>query len=198
MGKPDALFQRADHGTGSNDNSNVVLLPSKLFTIHAVKGLEFIGPERDVLRDIHKGSKWLDQASDEEPMAKVVCELRKSSLHSLHSAEWLECDGLLSYCGCIYVPTISNLQQCIVSLCHDTKVAGHPRHFKTLELVSQNYWWPNMSCYVGQYSLKCNLCLRTKVQHHLPVGELQPLPIPEECWDAVSIDFIAELPESGS
>ena len=70
--KPDTLSRRADHGTGSDDNSNIVLLPSKLFTIHTVEGLEFIGPERDVLRDIHKGSKWLDQASDKEPVAKVV------------------------------------------------------------------------------------------------------------------------------
>ena len=52
-----------------------------------------------------------------------------------------------------------------------------------------------MSCYVGQYSLKCDLCLHTKVQHHLPVGELQPLPISEEYWDTVSIDFITELPK---
>ena len=46
--------------------------------------------------------------------------------------------------------------------------------------------------------MKCDLYLRTKVQHHLLVGELQPLPIPEEHWDAVSVDFIAELPDSGS
>ena len=57
MGKPDALSRKADHGTGSDDNSNVVLLPSKLFAICAVEGLEFVRPERDVLRDIHKGSK---------------------------------------------------------------------------------------------------------------------------------------------
>ena len=75
MGKPDALSRKANHGTGSDDNSNVVLLFSKLFTIHAVEGLEFVGPERDALRDIHKGSKWLDQAGNEEPMAKVVCKL---------------------------------------------------------------------------------------------------------------------------
>ena len=122
--------------TGSDNNSNLVLLPSKLFAIHAVEGLEFIGPESDVLRNIHKGSKWLDQAGDEEPVAKVVHELRKSSSHSLHLAEWSECDGLLYYCGRIYVPPISDLRQCIVSLCHDTKVAGYPGHFKTLKLVS--------------------------------------------------------------
>ena len=110
MGKPDALFQRADHGTGSNNNSNVVLLPSKLFAIRAVEGLEFVGPERDVLRDIHKESKQLDQAGNKEPIVKAVCELRKSSSCSLYSAEWLERDGLLYYHGCIYVPPTSDLQ----------------------------------------------------------------------------------------
>ena len=55
-----------------------------------------------------------------------------------------------------------------------------------------------MSRYVAQYFLKCDICLCTKVQHCLLVGELQPLPIPEECWDAVSIDFITELPKFGS
>src|SRR6266542_2600970 len=45
MEKPDVLSQRANHGTSSNDNSNVILLPLKLFTICAVEGLEFVRPE---------------------------------------------------------------------------------------------------------------------------------------------------------
>ncbi len=104
MGKPDALSQRANHGTGSNDNSNIVLLPSKLFAICAVEGLEFIRPKRDILRDIHKGSKRLDQAGDKEPVVKAVHNLRKLSSCSLHSAEWLEHDSLLYYHGHIYIP----------------------------------------------------------------------------------------------
>jgi len=111
--------------------------------------------------------------------------------------EWSEHDSLLYYRGCIYVLDTSNLHCRIVSLCHDTKVAGHPGCFKTLELISRSYWWLNMSRYVGMYVSHCDLCLRTKIQHCLPSGELQPLPIPEERWDIISIDFISELPESG-
>ena len=66
-----------------------------------------------------------------------------------------------------------------------------------LELVSRNYWWPNISRYVGQYVAHCDLCLWTKAQRRLPIGELQPLPILEECWNTISVDFISELPESG-
>ena len=54
-----------------------------------------------------------------------------------------------------------------------------------------------MSRYVGQYVGHCDLCLRTKAQRHLPVGELQPLLIPEDRWNTISVDFISELPESG-
>ena len=54
-----------------------------------------------------------------------------------------------------------------------------------------------MSWYVGQYVSHCDLCLQTKAQQHLPVGELQLLLIPEDHWNTISIDFILELPESG-
>jgi len=111
--------------------------------------------------------------------------------------EWSKCNSLLYYHGCIYVPDTSDLRCRIVSLCYNTKVAGHPGHFKTLELISQSYWWPNMSWYVGLYISHCHLCLCTKIQRCLLSGELQPLPIPEECWDVISIDFILELLESG-
>src|SRR6267143_5635942 len=49
---------------------------------------------------------------------------------------------------------------------------------------------------VGQYVSTCDLCLCTKMQYHLPIGELHPLPIPEERWEVISVDFIVELPES--
>ena len=54
-----------------------------------------------------------------------------------------------------------------------------------------------MSRYVGRYVATCDPCLRTKVQHQRPTGELQLFPVPEERWEVMSVDFIVELPESG-
>jgi len=34
MGKPDTLSCRSDHGTGADDNSDIVLLTPKLFVVH--------------------------------------------------------------------------------------------------------------------------------------------------------------------
>jgi len=84
----------------------------------------------------------------------------------------------------------------VISLCHDTKVARHPGHWKTLELVSRDYWWPQMSRYIGQYISTCDLCLRMKPMRQALVDELHPLQIPDSRWDTLSMDFIVELPSS--
>jgi hypothetical protein len=98
--------------------------------------------------------------------------------------------------GKIYVPKDRELRHRIVEQHHNTCIARHAGHFKTLELVSRNYWWPQMSRYIGVYVKTCDLCNRTKVQHRRPISELHPSETPEAPWEVISIDFIVELPES--
>ena len=113
----------------------------------------------------------------------------------MKSSEWSLENGLLYYRGKIYVPK-SDLHQRILALCHDLKLAGHPGRWKTLELASWNYWWPQMSRYIGKYVSTCDMCLRTKFTRQLPSGELHPLPILDTPWDTASVNFIVELPGS--
>src|SRR5271156_7239517 len=132
----------------------------------------------------------------EEAVAKAVKELSKTSACSVRSAEWSQSNGLLYFCGKIYVPNSAELRHWIISLCHDTKIVGHCGRWKTLELVSRNYWWPQMSQYIGKYVSTCDMCLCTKAPRQPPVGELHPLPVPDNPWDMISVDFITELPEA--
>jgi len=161
--------------------------------VRALEGVELTDVEQKILSDIRKGNWNRDQ---EEPIAKAVQELRCSTNGTVHSLEWSNIDGLLRFQGKIYVPQSPDLCRQIVTLCHDTHIAGHPGCWKTLELVSWNYWWPQMSRYIGQYASTCDLCLQTKPWWHSPVGKLQPLSVPDEWWDTLSIDFMVELPES--
>jgi len=145
------------------------------------------------LSDICKGNWNGDQ---EELIAKAAQELRSSANEAVHSSEWSNIDGLLQFRGKIYVLQSLDLHRQIVALCHDTQIAGHPGRWKTLELVSQNYWWPQMFRYIGQYMSTCDFCLRTKPWRHSPVGELQLLSVLDTQWDTFSVNFVVELPES--
>jgi len=174
MGKPDALSRRANHENGASDNKNIVLLQPEFLMVHTLEGVELAGVEQKILSEICKGNWNGDQ---EKPIAKAAQELRSSANETVHSSEWSNIDGLLWFQGKIYVPWSPDLCRQIVALCHDTQIAGHPRHWKTLELVSRNYWWPQMSRYIGQYISTCDHCLQTKPWRHSPVGELQLLSI---------------------
>jgi hypothetical protein len=194
MGKLDALSRWADHESGQGDNDYLTLLAPELFQIHALTGVRLEGEERNILQEVQRSLKVDVQ---EESVAKAARELRKDKRRgTIKSTEWSESDGLLMFRGKIYVPKDRDLRHRIVEQHHDTCIAGHAGCFKTLELVARNYWWPQMSHYIGIYVKHCDLCNRTKVQRRRPMGELHPSETPDAPWDTISVDFIVKLPES--
>jgi Integrase zinc binding domain len=192
MGKSNALSYQADHGSSANDNEDIILLTPDLFAIRALEGLELVG-EEEILREIRRE---MESGGKEEAVAKAVEELQKMIAYSVQSSEWLQSQGLLYFCGKIYVPDLVNLQWWIAFLCHDTKIAEHCGRWKTLELVSCNYWWPQMSRYIGKYVSTCDMCLCTKAFCQPLIGELHPLPVPDAPWNVISVDFVSELPDA--
>ena len=65
-----------------------------------------------------------------------------------------------------------------------------------MELISRDYHWPGLRKSVKKYIRGCDVCSRTKSSRHAPYGLLQPLPVPAERWQDVSLDFITDLPDS--
>src|SRR5258707_130743 len=79
---------------------------------------------------------------------------------------------------------------------HDSMMTGHPGRWKTLELVSCNYWWLGISCYVASYVAGCDACNHCKSFLMQKVGKLTPNWIPTCHWEVISVGTIRELPES--
>jgi hypothetical protein len=123
------------------ENSDVTLLRPELFQIHAMEGIAVDGPEIPLLRDVRKA--FVTRPELEDPIALIAWELLKNwKAPSPCSAEWQISDGLLLFCGKIVVPQNKDLRRQIMEQHHDTQVTGHASRFKTLELISRNYWWP--------------------------------------------------------
>ncbi|GLB33356.1 putative retrotransposable element tf2 155 kda protein type 1-like [Lyophyllum shimeji] len=138
MGKPDPLSRRPDHGDGSSDNMDIVLLKPEFFAVRALQGLIATGKEDKILWDIRWGNR---KGVHEDVVAKAATALKstRSGVRSVRSAEWSEDQGILMFRGRIYVPNIPKLRRRIVEQHYDSCVAEHPGRWKTLELVSRSY-----------------------------------------------------------
>ena len=67
-----------------------------------------------------------------------------------------------------------------------------PRHYgtdKTLNLLSQTYFWKGMARDVRFYIRSCDICQRVKLPIQAPAGLLQPLPIPTSNWGICQFGF---------
>jgi hypothetical protein len=139
-----------------------MLLAPELFRIHALAGVRLEGDERNILREV--GHSLKDDVQ-EESVANAARELQKDKgRDTIKSAEWSKSDRLPMFRGKIYVPNDRDLRRHIIEQHHNTRIAAHAGRFKTLELVSRNYWWPQMSRYISIYVKHCDLCNWTKVQ----------------------------------
>ena len=98
--------------------------------------------------------------------------------------------------GRVYVPKNEKLRVEIIWLHHDTPIAGYGGQWKTIELVTRNYWWPGMTKEVKQYIEGCDQCQKMKNRVEMPAGKLKPNQIPEKLWQYISVNFIIKLPVS--
>jgi hypothetical protein len=119
-------------------------------------------PKIPLLHDIQKA--FVTELELEDPIALIAWELLKNQkAPSPCSAKLQISHGLLLFRDKIVVPQNKDLCCQIMEQHHNTQAARHAGHFKTLELISQNYWWPQLSRHMGQYDGTCDVCNQTKV-----------------------------------
>ncbi|KAF7783141.1 hypothetical protein Agabi119p4_2517 [Agaricus bisporus var. burnettii] len=193
MGKADALSRRPDFEQGTkDDNKDQTLLKPEYFAIRAMEeGHMLINAEEgEILDEIRKSE------AKEDDVVKAVEEMKRAKVKSLRGDEWRLEEGLVLKEGKVYVPRDETLRTKIIRLHHDTPIAGHGGQWKTVEMVTRNYWWPGVTKQVQKYVEGCDQCQRNKNRPTPPAGKLMPNPIPTKPWADVSVDFIVKLPES--
>jgi hypothetical protein len=103
-------------------------------------------------------------------------------------------NGLLYVRKRLILPQDTALRELFYSLTHDR--LGHFGFDKSYEALHHEYYWPNMQCDLeNTYIPSCTECQRNKDCMTKPAGPLHPLPVPDDHFDSITIDFIGPLPE---
>ena len=187
MEKADGLSRRADWKVGTDkDNENQVIIKDNWICNMCEVVIE--GPEVDIVEKIKKAR------SKDEDVVKVVEEMKKAGVKELRGNEWKVEGDLVLKEGKIYVPKDEELRAEVVWLHHNVPTAGHGGRWKMVELVTRNYWWPEVTRDVGKYVEGYNLCQRMKNRTEEPAGKLKLSKVPQKTWMHLIVDFITKLP----
>ena len=110
--------------------------------------------------------------------------------YTLHSS-------ILRLKGRVWVGNNNNkvAQQNILQALHSSGI-GHSGMQATYHRVKQFFGWPALKKSVLDYVQSCEICQKAKTDYVKCPGLLQPLQIPQQTWEIVSLDFIEGLPIS--
>jgi len=147
-----------------------------------------------------QGEKEARKNKDEEEVeitvrAKDMEDDRKAEKDEEEKAEREE-EGKAEKRGQLCIP--KKMWRQILQEAHGTPAGEHFGADRTHLGMNDRYFWKqqlrNTQCYVAG----CDLCHRTNHRSRKPMRLLQPVPIAEGSWQRIGIDFITDLPVSGS
>ena len=203
QGKPDALSRRVDYeiqpGEPAYDHQfQTVLHPDMFKATHTNPVSTAVTSDRLFTLRVQASKVTtlstvlgIQHAASTDKLAMQI----KTEIQGGTSDEcWTIEDGILLYNNLVYVPESCRNQ--LLTLHHDSHLAGHKGVRPTIELISRNYWFPRSSSFIKQWVDSCQQCLRSKTQRRKPYGLLHPLPIATQPWTTISMDFVVKLPEA--
>ena len=85
----------------------------------------------------------------------------------------------------------------VLSLAHDTPMAGHLGVSKTHRRVLNHFYWPGISRDVKKFCKSCHTCQVVGKANQKPkVAPLKPIPVAKEPFSHVIIDCVGPLPKT--
>ena len=152
----------------------------------------------------------IKNAQELDPQCRrIISQLRGTTQHDPSRAlvprslpQFYSVDGgnLLRFVDRVLVPAQESLRDHLMEIYHDCPTGGHWGRDKTLDLIRRHFTWPNIAEDVREYVATCPVCEGKAIHRHKPYGQLEPLPVPTDLWNApfkeISLDWITGLPVS--
>jgi hypothetical protein len=173
---PDALSRRPDH-----QEPDPPTLTVNSMTVQLDPGLR---------------QRLVDSYPDDPKLGPIY----KSCLEGSIPPRYCLIDGLLCISRrgntLVCIPQKSDIRLSLLHDAHDSAIAGHLGFDKTYNALSRTVYWPHIARDTREYVQTCESCQRNKPSHQRPAGLLQPLEIPAQRWETVTMDFIVKLPKT--
>ncbi|KAE8734899.1 EAP30/Vps36 family protein isoform 1 [Hibiscus syriacus] len=122
--------------------------------------------------------------------------ITKLIVHSTVDTKWRYSKGILRYKVKVYIGEAGSLILQILQTLHDSPHGGHYGSQTTYQRIRSYFYWPRLKVMVVNYVKLCAVCQQTKVKHVAKPGLLQPLHIPQQAWEVITMDFVEGLPTS--
>jgi transposase InsO family protein len=140
---------------------------------------------------------WIIEARDEwKNDEKVWTLIERLQQDSGASDTFTWKNDSLWYKDRLYLCKNSQLKQKVLLELHTSPVGGHSGFLKTYHRVKKDFFWDGLKTDVQRFVAECLVCQQNKVETIKTPGLLQPLSIPSQRWEEVSMDFITGLPKS--
>ena len=98
----------------------------------------------------------------------------------------------LWYKGRLYICKNSQLNQNILFELHTSPLGGHSGFLNTYHKVRKEFFWDGLKFDIQKFAEECLVCQQNKVETINTPGLLQPLSIPSQRWEEVSMDLIID------
>jgi hypothetical protein len=140
---------------------------------------------------------WIIEARDEwKNDEKVWTLIQRLQQDSSASDTFTWKNDSLWYKDRLYLCKNSQLKQKVLLELHTSPVGGHSGFLKTYHRVKKDFFWDGLKTNVQRFVAECVVFQQNKVETIKTPGLLQPLSIPSQRWEEVSMDFITGLPKS--
>lgn len=137
----------------------------------------------------------LQESYDTDCLARQL--LSELSLHDTQGHYSLT-NGIIKYKARIWLGHSTEFQHKVIKALHDSPIGGHYGVMVTYTRIKKLFYWPKMKQCIQNYVNACAICQQSKTERiHYP-GLLQPLAVPEQAWQTVTLDFIEGLPKSSN
>lgn len=104
--------------------------------------------------------------------------------------------GIILKKGRIVNPINATIMGKIMHYIHDNSHGGNFGYLETYHCAMRDFILQEMKKDVKRLVRECETCQAVKYETTPLVGLLQPLPIPQQAWTVISMDFIKGLPMS--